>query len=75
MYGYNGDMFMEDLIPEEEVVTITAAATLSAPAVISTVASTVVVGIMGAPLRGDDVVEHFRPLRTAGFCSSRTWVA
>ena len=38
MYGYNGDMSMEDLIPEEEVV-----------AVISTVASTAAVRALRAP--------------------------
>ena len=53
MYGYNGDMSMEDLIPEEEVVvTITRSDQYRSQHRGGK-------GIKGASLRGDDVVEHF----------------
>ena len=61
MYGYNGDMSMEDLIPEEEVV-----ATITRGGYIKRTRSDQYrsqhrggKGIKGASLRGDDVVEHF----------------
>ena len=61
MYGYNGDMSMEDLIPEEEVVV-----TITRGGYIKRTRSDQyrsqhrgVKGIKGASLRGDDVVEHF----------------
>ena len=64
MYGYNGDMSMEDLIPEEEVVV-----TITRGGYIKRTRSDQYrsqhrggKGIKGASLRG-------------GFCSSRTWVA
>ena len=50
MYGYNGDMSMEDLIPRRRSwLRLLAAATLSAPAVISTVASTEAVRALWVP--------------------------
>lgn len=61
MYGYNGDMSMEDLIPEEEVVV-----TITRGGYIKRTRSDQYrsqhrggKGIKGASLRGDDVVEHF----------------
>lgn len=61
MYGYNGDMSMEDLIPEEEVVV-----TITHGGYIKRTRSDQYrsqhrggKGIKGASLRGDDVVEHF----------------
>ena len=61
MYGYNGDMSMEDLIPEEEVVV-----TITRGGYIKRTRSDQYrsqhrggKGIKGAFLRGDDVVEHF----------------
>lgn len=61
MYGYNGDMSMEDLIPEEEVVV-----TITRGGYIKRSRSDQYrsqhrggKGIKGASLRGDDVVEHF----------------
>ena len=61
MYGYNGDMSMEDLIPEEEVVV-----TITRGGYIKRTRSNQYrsqhrggKGIKGASLRGDDVVEHF----------------
>ena len=61
MYGYNGDMSMEDLIPEEEVVV-----TITRGGYIKRTRSDQYrsqhrggKGIQGASLRGDDVVEHF----------------
>lgn len=61
MYGYNGDMSMEDLIPEEEVVV-----TITSGGYIKRTRSDQYrsqhrggKGIKGASLRGDDVVEHF----------------
>ena len=61
MYGYNGDMSMEDLIPEEEVVV-----TITRGGYIKRTRSDQYrsqhrggKGINGASLRGDDVVEHF----------------
>lgn len=61
MYGYNGDMSMEDLIPEEEVVV-----TITRGGYIKRTRSDQYrsqhrggKGIRGASLRGDDVVEHF----------------
>ena len=63
MYGYNGDMSMEDLIPEEEVVV-----TITRGGYIKRTRSDHPhnrsqhrggKGIKGASLRGDDVVEHF----------------
>ena len=61
MYGYNGDMSMEDLIPEEEVVV-----TITRGGYIKRTRSDQCrsqhrggKGIKGASLRGDDVVEHF----------------
>lgn len=61
MYGYNGDMSMEDLIPEEEVVV-----TITCGGYIKRTRSDQYrsqhrggKGIKGASLRGDDVVEHF----------------
>lgn len=61
MYGYNGDMSMEDLIPEEEVVV-----TITRGGYIKRTCSDQYrsqhrggKGIKGASLRGDDVVEHF----------------
>ena len=61
MYGYNGDMSMEDLIPEEEVVV-----TITRGGYIKRTRSDQYrsqhrggEGIKGASLRGDDVVEHF----------------
>ena len=61
MYGYNGDMSMEDLIPEQEVVV-----TITRGGYIKRTRSDQYrsqhrggKGIKGASLRGDDVVEHF----------------
>ena len=61
MYGYNGDMSMEDLISEEEVVV-----TITRGGYIKRTRSDQYrsqhrggKGIKGASLRGDDVVEHF----------------
>ena len=61
MYGYNGDMSMEDLIPEEEVVV-----TITRGGYIKRTRSDQYrsqhrggKGIKGASLRGDDVVDHF----------------
>lgn len=61
MYGYNGDMSMEDLIPEEEVVV-----TITRGGYIKRTRSDQYrsqhrggKGVKGASLRGDDVVEHF----------------
>ena len=61
MYGYNGDMSMEDLIPEEEVMV-----TITRGGYIKRTRSDQYrsqhrggKGIKGASLRGDDVVEHF----------------
>ena len=61
MYGYNGDMSMEDLIPEEEVVV-----TITRGGYIKRTRSDQYrsqhrggKGIKGASLRGNDVVEHF----------------
>ena len=61
MYGYNGDMSMEDLIPEDEVVV-----TITRGGYIKRTRSDQYrsqhrggKGIKGASLRGDDVVEHF----------------
>ena len=61
MYGYNGDMSMEDLIPEEEVVV-----TITRGGYVKRTRSDQYrsqhrggKGIKGASLRGDDVVEHF----------------
>ena len=61
MYGYNGDMSMEDLIPEKEVVV-----TITRGGYIKRTRSDQYrsqhrggKGIKGASLRGDDVVEHF----------------
>ena len=61
MYGYNGDMSMVDLIPEEEVVV-----TITRGGYIKRTRSDQYrsqhrggKGIKGASLRGDDVVEHF----------------
>ena len=61
MYGYNGDMSMEDLIPEEEVVV-----TITRGGYIKRTRSDQYrsqhrggKGIKGASLRGVDVVEHF----------------
>ena len=61
MYGYNGDMSMEDLILEEEVVV-----TITRGGYIKRTRSDQYrsqhrggKGIKGASLRGDDVVEHF----------------
>lgn len=61
MYGYNGDMSMEDLIPEEEVVV-----TITRGGYIKRTRSDQYrsqhrggKGIKGASLHGDDVVEHF----------------
>ena len=61
MYGYNGDMSMEDLIPEEEVVV-----TITRGGYIKRTRSDQYrsqhrggKGIKGSSLRGDDVVEHF----------------
>ncbi|WP_303968182.1 DNA gyrase subunit A [Rothia mucilaginosa] len=61
MYGYNGDMSMEDLIPEEKVVV-----TITRGGYIKRTRSDQYrsqhrggKGIKGASLRGDDVVEHF----------------
>ena len=61
MYGYNGDMSMEDLIPEEEVVV-----TITRGGYIKRTRSDQYrsqhrggKGIKGASLRSDDVVEHF----------------
>ena len=61
MYGDNGDMSMEDLIPEEEVVV-----TITRGGYIKRTRSDQYrsqhrggKGIKGASLRGDDVVEHF----------------
>ena len=61
MYGYNGDMSMEDLIPEEEVVV-----TITRGGYIKRTRSDQYrsqhrggKGIKGASLRGDDVVELF----------------
>ena len=61
MYGYNGDMSLEDLIPEEEVVV-----TITRGGYIKRTRSDQYrsqhrggKGIKGASLRGDDVVEHF----------------
>lgn len=61
MYGYNGDMSMEDLIPEEEVVV-----TITRGGYIKRTRSDQYrsqhrggKGIKGTSLRGDDVVEHF----------------
>ena len=61
MYGYNGDMSVEDLIPEEEVVV-----TITRGGYIKRTRSDQYrsqhrggKGIKGASLRGDDVVEHF----------------
>lgn len=61
IYGYNGDMSMEDLIPEEEVVV-----TITRGGYIKRTRSDQYrsqhrggKGIKGASLRGDDVVEHF----------------
>ena len=61
MYGYNGDMSMEDLIPEEDVVV-----TITHGGYIKRTRSDQYrsqhrggKGIKGASLRGDDVVEHF----------------
>ena len=61
MCGYNGDMSMEDLIPEEEVVV-----TITRGGYIKRTRSDQYrsqhrggKGIKGASLRGDDVVEHF----------------
>ena len=61
MYGYNGDMSMEDLIPEEEVVV-----TITRGGYIKRTRSDQYrsqhrggKGIKGASLRGADVVEHF----------------
>lgn len=61
MYGYNGDMSMEDLIPKEEVVV-----TITRGGYIKRTRSDQYrsqhrggKGIKGASLRGDDVVEHF----------------
>ena len=61
MYGYNGDMSTEDLIPEEEVVV-----TITRGGYVKRTRSDQYrsqhrggKGIKGASLRGDDVVEHF----------------
>ena len=61
MYGDNGDMSMEDLIPEEDVVV-----TITRGGYIKRTRSDQYrsqhrggKGIKGASLRGDDVVEHF----------------
>ena len=78
MYGYNGDMSMEDLIPEEEVVV-----TITRGGYIKRTRSDQYrsqhrggKGIKGASLRGDDVVEHFFVTTTHSWIlSSRIWVA
>ena len=61
MYGYNGDMSTEDLIPEEEVVV-----TITRGGYVKRTRSDQYrsqhrggKGLKGASLRGDDVVEHF----------------
>lgn len=61
MYGYDGDMSMEDLIPEEEMVV-----TITRGGYVKRTRSDQYrsqrrggKGVKGAQLRGDDVVEHF----------------
>ena len=61
MYGYDGDMSMEDLIPEEEMVV-----TITRGGYVKRTRSDQYrsqrrggKGVRGAQLRGDDVVEHF----------------
>lgn len=61
MYGYDGDMSIEDLIPEEEmVVTITRGGYVKRTRIDNYRAQNRGgKGVRGASLRGDDVVEHF----------------
>ncbi|VXB97421.1 DNA gyrase subunit A [Citricoccus sp. K5] len=61
MYGYDGDMSMEDLIPEEEmVVTITRGGYIKRTRIDNYRAQNRGgKGVRGASLRNDDVVEHF----------------
>ncbi|WP_144790477.1 DNA gyrase subunit A [Kocuria palustris] len=61
LYGYDGDMSMEDLIPEEDVVvTITRGGYVKRTRIDQYRAQhRGGKGIRGANLRGDDVVEHF----------------
>ncbi|QCU76807.1 DNA gyrase subunit A [Citricoccus sp. SGAir0253] len=61
LYGYDGDMSMEDLIPEEEmVVTITRGGYIKRTRIDSYRAQNRGgKGVRGASLREDDVVEHF----------------
>ncbi|MGM7666947.1 DNA gyrase subunit A [Microbacterium sp. A93] len=61
MYGYDGDMSMEDLIPEEEmVVTITRGGYIKRTRIDNYRAQNRGgKGVRGATLREDDVVEHF----------------
>ena len=61
LYGYDGDMSIEDLIPEEEmVVTITRGGYVKRTRIDNYRAQARGgKGVRGAALRGDDVVEHF----------------
>ncbi|WP_435818046.1 DNA gyrase subunit A [Micrococcus terreus] len=61
LYGYDGDMSIEDLIPEEEmVVTITRGGYVKRTRIDNYRAQNRGgKGVRGASLRGDDVVEHF----------------
>jgi DNA gyrase subunit A len=61
MYGYDGDMSIEDLIPEEEmVVTITRGGYIKRTRIDNYRAQNRGgKGVRGASLRNDDVVEHF----------------
>ena len=66
LYGYDGDMSMEDLIPEEEmVVTITRGGYVKRTRIDQYRSQgRGGKGVRGASLRGDDVVEHFLTVST-----------
>jgi DNA gyrase subunit A len=66
LYGYDGDMSMEDLIPEEEmVVTITRGGYVKRTRLDQYRSQgRGGKGVRGASLRGDDVVEHFLTVST-----------